>query len=196
LQKTTFCIKTNIAMKKTVLIIMLCIAFGNIKAQSGFETQISIGLPSNILSKETSSFDASFSLGYMFSNNDQDLKKEFKSNGFEAFETAKSWQFGVTAGYSYTIREENFKNLQLIPIAAVVRVYFLGVFSVGGGIGYAFALEPNDQESGVYGEATLGIGLPRGSIFFSTRGVNSSNGPEFEWSTMSIGLRFLLGKKK
>jgi hypothetical protein len=40
-----------------------------VKAQNGFETQVSLGLPSNSLSKETSPFNAALNLGYMFSKN-------------------------------------------------------------------------------------------------------------------------------
>lgn len=56
-------------------------------------------------------------------------------------------------------------------------------------------LDPNTSESGAYSEATLGIGTPKRSVFFAVRGVNSSGDPAFEWSTMSLGMRFLLGKK-
>ncbi|MFB1039807.1 MAG: hypothetical protein QMC35_05060 [Polaribacter sp.] len=75
-------------------------------------------------------------------------------------------------------------------------MYYLGVFSFGLGAGYAVDLNPNTEDGGTFAEATFGIGVPQGALFFAIRGINSDDSPEFEWSTMSIGIRFLLGKKK
>ena len=74
-------------------------------------------------------------------------------------------------------------------------MYYLDFFSLGLGAGYAVDLKSNTEDDGMFAEATFGIGVPQGSIFFAVRGVNSDDSPEFEWSTMSIGLRLLLGGK-
>ena len=120
-------------MKKTLLIFVVCIAYGNLKAQNGFESQFSIGLPSNIVTKENASFNMAVNLGYMFSTK----SKALDSDDSDPFKTASIIQYGISAGYTNTIRDENFDNLQLMPIAAVLRVYWLGVFSIGGSFGYA-----------------------------------------------------------
>ena len=177
-------------MKKILLLIFTLLLLNTVRAQNGFETQVSIGLPSNNLSKEISSFNASLNLGYMFST-----KKEDNETKNLSFNTPTSFQYGISAGYSYTNRDKSYDDLQLIPISAVVRMYYMQVFSLGLGLGYAVGLKPNTEDSGVYAEATFGIGIPQGSIFFAVRGVNSNDDSEFEWSTMSIGLRWLLGKK-
>ena len=178
-------------MKKTLLLIFTLLLLNTLKAQNGFETQVSLGLPSNTLSKDSSSFNAALNLGYMFSTIKEDSEIEKLP-----LNTPTSFQYGVSVGYSYTIRDKTYNDLQLLPISAVVRIYYLGVFSLGLGAGYAVDLNPNTEDSGIFAEATFGIGVPQGSIFFAVRGVNSDDSPEFEWSTMSIGLRLLLLKKK
>ena len=178
-------------MKKTLLLIFTLLLLNTLKAQNGFETQVSLGLPSNTLSKDSSSFNAALNLGYMFSTIKEDSEIEKLP-----LNTPTSFQYGVSVGYSYTIRDKTYNDLQLLPISAVVRMYYLGVFSLGLGAGYAVDLNPNTEDSGIFAEATFGIGVPQGSIFFAVRGVNSDDSPEFEWSTMSIGLRLLLLKKK
>ncbi|MFT6935030.1 MAG: hypothetical protein ACJAUQ_001422 [Maribacter sp.] len=60
--------KTTI-IKKIRLLIFTLLLLNTVKAQNGFETQVSLGLPSNSLSKETSPFNAALNLGYMFSKN-------------------------------------------------------------------------------------------------------------------------------
>ena len=177
-------------MKKILLLIFTLLLLNTLKAQNGFETQISLGLPSNTLSKEISSFNAALNLGYMFSTIEEDSKNEKR-----LLNIPTSFQYGVSVGYSYTIRDKTYNNLQLLPISAVVRIYYLGFFSLGLGGGYAVDLKHNTEDGGMFAEATFGIGVPQGSIFFAVRGVNSNDSPEFEWSTMSIGLRLLLGKK-
>jgi hypothetical protein len=177
-------------MKKILLLIFTLLLLNTLKAQNGFETQVSLGLPSNIYSKETSSFNAALNLGYMFSK-----KKEDSEIENSPMNSPTSWQYGVSVGYSYTIRDKTYDNLQLLPISAVVRMYYLGFFSLGLGAGYAVDLKSDPENSGMFAEATLGIGIPQGSIFFAVRGVNSNDNPDFEWSTMSIGLRLLLVKK-
>ena len=177
-------------MKKILFLTFTLLLLNTLKAQNGFETQVSLGLPSNTLSKETSSFNAALNLGYMFSTKKEDSEVENSP-----LNSPTSWQYGVSVGYSYTIRDKTYDNLQLLPISAVVRMYYLGVFSFGLGAGYAVDLKSDPENSGMFAEATLGIGVPQGSIFFAVRGVNSNDNPEFEWSTMSIGLRLLLVKK-
>jgi hypothetical protein len=178
-------------MKKILFLIFTVLLLNTLKAQNGFETQVTLGLPSNTLSKETSSFNAALNLGYMFST-----MKEYTEKEKQLLNVPTSFQYGVSVGYSYTIRDKTYNNLQLLPISAVVRVYYLGVFSFGLGAGYAVDLNPNTEDGGTFAEATFGIGVPQGALFFAVRGINSDDSPEFEWSTMSIGIRFLLGKKK
>jgi hypothetical protein len=182
--------KTTI-MKKILFLIFTVLLLNTLKAQNGFETQVTLGLPSNTLSKETSSFNAALNLGYMFST-----MKEYTEKEKQLLNVPTSFQYGVSVGYSYTIRDKTYNNLQLLPISAVVRVYYLGVFSLGLGAGYAVDLNPNTEDGGTFAEVTFGIGVPQGALFFAVRGINSDDSPEFEWSTMSIGIRFLLGKKK
>jgi hypothetical protein len=181
----------NINIKKTVLLIFTLLLLNTLKAQNGFETQLTIGLPSNTISKEISSFNAALNLGYMFST-----KNKRSEIGKEDFKTPTIFQYGVSAGYSYTIRDKTYNDLQLLPISAVVRMYFIRFFSLGLGAGYAVGLKPNTEDSGFFAETTLGIGVPQGSIFFAVRGVSSDNSKEFIWSTMSIGVRLLLRKKR
>ncbi|WP_397447117.1 hypothetical protein [Polaribacter sp. R77954] len=50
-------------MKKILFLIFTLLLLNTLKAQNGFETQVSLGLPSNTLSKETSSFNAALNLG-------------------------------------------------------------------------------------------------------------------------------------
>jgi hypothetical protein len=178
-------------MKKILLLIYTLLLLNTLKAQNGFETQFTIGLPSNTISKETSSFNAAFNLGYMFST-----KNKRSEIGKVDFKTPTIFQYGVSAGYSYTIRDKTYDDLQLLPISAVVRMYYLHFFSLGLGAGYAVGLKPNTEDSGFFAETTFGIGVPQGSIFFAVRGVTSDNSKEFVWSTMSIGVRLLLRKKK
>jgi len=178
-------------MKKILLLIFTLLLLNTLKAQNGFEAQLSIGLPSNTISKDISSFNAALNMGYMFTTKNKD--SEIKNGSFKS---PTLFQYGVSAGYSYTIRDKAYDDLQLLPISAVVRMYFVHIFSFGLGAGYAVALKPNTEDSGVFGEFTFGIGAPQGSYFFAVRGVNSKDGPEIEWSTMSIGLRLLLRKKK
>ncbi|MFT5669038.1 MAG: hypothetical protein ACI9DK_003249 [Vicingaceae bacterium] len=177
-------------MKKILLLIFTVLLLNSLKAQNGFETQLSIGLPGNTLSKDISSFNASLNLGYMFS-----IKKEDSEIEKLSFKSTTSFQYGVSTGYSYTIRDKIYDDLQLLPVSAVVRMYFIRIFSLGLGAGYAVGLKPNSEDGGVFAEATFGIGIPQGSIFFAVRGVNSDGGSEFEWATMSIGLRLLLRKR-
>ena len=177
-------------MKKILLLIFTLLLLNTLEAQNGFETQISLGLPSNTLSKETSLFNAALNLGYMFSKKKEDSEIENLP-----LKSPTSFQYGVSVGYSYTIRDKAYDNLQLLPISATVRMYYLGFFSLGLGAGYAVDLKSNTENDGMFAEATFGIGVPQGSFFFAVRGVNSDDSPEFEWSTMSIGLRLLLGGK-
>ncbi|WP_397447118.1 hypothetical protein [Polaribacter sp. R77954] len=128
----------------------------------------------------------------MFSTKNDDLEDD----DFDlSLNSPTSWQYGISVGYSYTIRDKIYDNLQLLPISAVVRMYYLSFFSLGMAAGYDVDLKSDPENSGMFGEATLGIGVPQGSFFFAVKGnIFDKNTPLS--STMSIGLRLLLVKQK
>jgi len=78
-------------MKKILLLIFTLLLLNTLEAQNGFETQVSLGLPSNTLSKETSSFNAALNLGYMFSK-----KKEYNEIENLLLNSTTSFQYGVS----------------------------------------------------------------------------------------------------
>lgn len=173
---------------KKLLIVFAVLVFGNNSmAQNGLESQLNIGFPSGT-TRDTAALNISLDLAYLFA--DLHEKNDFVNESNR--EPQKNVQYGVSVGYSYTIGDKNFDDLQLMPIAAVCRFYFLDVLSLGGSIGYAVGLEPEVTDGGGYLEASFGIGVPRGSLSFSMRGVNLADGPEFELLTINVGLRMLL----
>ena len=162
-------------MKKIVLTIAFAIiGVVGVKAQTGFEGTVHVGIPVGDASS-VSSFNLGVDVAYLYP-------------------VASNFKLGAKAGYDHFIGKSNVKDFGFVPVAATAK-YSLGSNNIfiGADLGYAISTTKG-IDGGLFYQPKLGYSAATWDLYAGFKGISVSNNlpgvRNFNANAVSVGFTY------